>query len=712
MSEINENFESGKFAASDLSKKDAESIAMSINLLFGNAKMFSPTHPSTEQAAKSLCEKISSASGKSPLISFIKSGRSFYVEKWLVDNKISHSRFSSDFGKLYIESISFAKNVSVRNVMNFVQIFISALENDTKADDIQEILSKKAENGIALNYITFQKVAKGDKIVAADEIVVKDVKELGISDKFMANQTSEIPFDKILDLKSPQEVSREVKSQEEIESPENAISHLEKLFSIKNAIGNDYKKDINFINNELNSISSQINDKKNSAEIDYDSLFSSLVDVQKIVKSAEILFKEQDVDEKEKLVSQLDQMTIDAILQIIKREIKQDNFSVKKLVLLVIRLDPSKEDLQRMLPQIKKAMTDNGLSVSDYLDFVMDLGNKLSEDKAIGKIFDKAGDFGVKQEEIVEAFSQNPQECVKLLLQSAEIQKQHTSEINLSDYLSKMIDDISQDTAIQKIKSKKIGGDVHSVISSVVSSINDGILAKFKESGLDWHTTNEIQKGLMEKFPQTLENLKNEWLVNSLGSAENLSQDAIVKVLAQVADKNENADNYKKTLLNFSEKFNLSPKEITQILENVRNQKELSEQKKGLPLLAPKATIHFIKRYIEEYKRHKHPFAIIMISDKNASKTDISLNIAEKIAFLLFETFRLLDLSGFVKVRGKEIAVIILPMTANSGVNKVLEKIDAIIDTQNHIITSVSYESPAKEDGYDVVMKKLLRGHF
>lgn len=707
MSKINENFENGKFAVSDLSKKDAESIAMSINLLFGNAKMFSPTHPSTEQSAKILCEKISEASGKSPLISFIKSGKSFYVEKWFVDNKISLSRFTSDFGKLYIESISFAKNVSVKNVMDFVQIFIFALENNLKADEIQEILTKNADNGIALNYITFQKVAKGDKVISADEIVVKNVNELGISDKFMVNQTAEILFDNISDLEPPHE--------HETETPKNAISHLEKLFNIKSTIENNFSeesgKNLSLINNELIAINEQITQQRTN-EIDYDLLFNSLVDISKITKSAEFLFNDKKDDEKEKIISQIDQMTIDAVLKIIKKEIKSNNFSIKKFVLLVIRLDLKKDDLQRMLPQIKNTMIDNGLTISDYLNFVMELGNKLNEDKAIGKIFDKAEDLGVKSSEIVEAFSLNPQESIKLILQSVEIQKQHAANINLSDYLAKMIDDISQDTAMQKIKSKKIGGDVHSVISSVISSVNDGILAKFKESGLDLNTTNEIQKGLMEKFPQTLENLKNEWLVNTLGNAENLSQDAIVKVLTQVAYKNEDTDSYEKTLSYFSEKFNLSPSEITQILENVRNQKELSEQKKNLPLLPPKETIHFIKRYIEEYKRHKHPFSIIMISDKDKNKADMSLNVAEKIAFLLSETFRLLDISGFVRIRNKEIAVIILPMTASSGVNKVWEKIDAVIDTQDHILTSVSYELPAKDESYDIVMKKLLRGHL
>ena len=685
-------FENTDLAATSLPKTEAESIAMSINILFGNAKMFSPSHPSTENAATELCKKISSVNCGNSLLTFIKSGKSFYMEKWLVDNKISHSRFMQDFERLQIESISFMNGISVKSVMNFIEIFIYALENKLTADKIQDILTRKNEKGIVLNYITFQKVSKGDKVVGADEIVIK---ESDYTDSFAVTQT--IP--------------------QTTQTPKNAISHLEKLFNLRTAIEGDsfsQIRDFDFVNNELTSIKYKIKEQNNSGEIDYDSLFNSLVDVSKIVKSAEFLFKDQKDGEKEKVISEIDKMTINAILEIIKSEIKQNKFSVKKLVLVIKRLDPSKEVFHLLLPQIKNAMLEVGLNVSDYLDFVMELGNKFSEEKAVEKIFDKADDFGVKPAELVEAFSQNPQECVKLLLQSAEIQKQHFFDTNLSDYLAKMLDSISRDVALQKIRLQKIGGDVHSVISSVISSVNSGLIEKLKENGVQFDTANQIQKELMEKFPKTLEHLKNEWLVNTLGNAESLTQDAIVKMLTKVAStgSGEDTDIYKKSLLHFSEKFNLSATEIAEILGTVSRQRKLLEQKKDLPILPPKTTIHFTKHYIEEYKRHKNPFSIMMISEKNANTTETTLTIAESLALSFAKIFRTLDLFGYLKIRDKDFAVIILPMTGKNGLETVLKKTENTIDSEKHILTSISYESPDEYDNYETMMKKLLLEHL
>ena len=663
----------------NLDKKDAEAIAMSINLLFGNAKMFSPSHPSTEKAAEELCRKVMAAVGKNPRITFIKSGKSFYIEKWIVDSRINHSRFTQDFEKLQLESISFTNRVSTKSTMTFLNTYVFALENKMTADKIQDILTAKNISGVMLNYITLQKVAKDDKVVGADEIVIKE---------------SFAPPSKM---------------------PKETASHLDKLFNIKNAIeGNFSQISSNFdVANGLNIIKHQIKSEERSGVIDYDALFSSLSDISKVVKSTEFLFNDKKNNEAKVLASQIDQMTMDAILEIIKKEIKEQNFSVKKLILLVKRLDPSREDLQILLPQIKNAMLEAGLSVSDYLNFVMDLGNKTSEEKAMEKIFDKADAYGVKPSEIVEAFSHNPQECVKLLLQSAEIQKQQISEINLSDYLSKMLDDISRDAALQKIKTQKIDGDVHSAISQVISTINEGLLSKLKENGLENESINEIQKELSEKFPKTLEHLKNEWLVNTLGTAENLSQDAIVKTLTKVIDTSS-ADKgiYKKSLLRFSEKFNLSPDEITQILGGVRRMKKLHELQKDLPLMPPETTAYFIKRCIEEYKRHKNPFSVIIISSKSANDTEARFTTSERFAFLLAENFRFLDISGSLKIRGKDIAVIILPMTGSEGLEVFSKKIDNLIDPELNIFTSVSYEQPAECENYEAVLKKLLRKHF
>jgi hypothetical protein len=582
---MKQNLKNSELTNSDLSKNDAESVAISINLLFNNTKLFGSKHPSTEQAAMDLSQKVSKFAEKSSLITFLKSGKSFYVEKWVADNKINLARFTQDFGRLNIESVSFLSGVSPRNLLFFAEVYANALENQSNAGFIQSVLNSREQKGVVINYVTFQKVTKDDKIVSASDIVLKNVEE-----------TASRP-----------------------EIPTNVISHLEKLFDIKNAIENDsYPEkapDFNYINSELNLIKSKIDEDKIDGKIDYDLLFNSLTNISKIVKNTNYFVNNE---EKKSVISKIDKMTIEAILEIIKDEIKKDGSSVKKLVYLITRLSVSKEQLRLMLPQIKAAMLKANFDMSDYLDFVMETTNKLSGEETVDKIFETASDHGVKSSEIIEAFSQNPEEIIKLLLQSAEIQKHKIHGTNLSDYLSKILDETSE---------------------------------------------------------------------------------------------GKKAENHKDSLGNLSEKFNLTSEEITNILENVRRQKDIMEKRKDLQLLPPKTTVYFIKRYIEEYKRHKNPFSIIAVSDKIKDSQEGVLSISENIAYLLTKGFRFLDISGFVNIRGKNIAIIILPMTGKDGLEVILERISNQIDVEKHILSSFSLEESGESQNYESVMKKLLRKH-
>jgi hypothetical protein len=586
----------------ELPKKDAESIAISVNLLFNNAKLFGNNHPSTAQAADDLCKKVSAMARENPMITFMRSGKSFYVEKWLVDNRINHTRFTQDFDKLHIESISFAKDVLPWNITIFAECFLNALENNTNADKIQADFEEKGQKGVIINYVTLQKITKDDKIVGLDEVVVKNVGNKKIADNIL------VP------------------------------------------------------------------------------------------------------EEKETELSQSDKMTIDATFEIIENEIKQKNFTPKKLVYLIKRIEPSKEHLRVMLPKIKTSMLETGLNVSDFLDFTTELENKTDKENAVNKLLNAASEQGIKPSEIIEAFSQNPEECVKLLLQSAEIQKRGDGA-NLSDYMSKMLDDIIRDTALNKIRSKKLGGDVHLAISSVISTVESGLLTKLKENGISDEEADKIHKELTQKFPKTIEHLKNEWFVNALTNLQELSADSMAKVLAKVVGSDGNFEIYKDSLARFGEKMNLSAKDLANIIETARKQRELLEKKKDLPLLPPKTTVHFIKRYIAEFKRHKNPFSMIVISDKRQNSQSV-LTLSEGIAYLISKGFRFLDISGFVNIKGKDIAVIILPMTGSAGLQTVLKKIDKQLDKDAHIITSITLENPGvDEDDYESVIKKLLRGH-
>jgi hypothetical protein len=173
----------------ELSKKDAESVATAINLLLGNVKMFGDKHPSTGHAADDLCQKINNLTSEIPMITLIRSGNSFYIEKWLVDKQINHAKHTKEFDSLQIESISFMSNVLPWNITAFAQFYIEALDADKTANNITEQMEASGQKGIVLNNIVIKTVAKNEEKVIdkAHELQKEVVKteEMLDKDKFL-----------------------------------------------------------------------------------------------------------------------------------------------------------------------------------------------------------------------------------------------------------------------------------------------------------------------------------------------------------------------------------------------------------------------------------------------------------------------------------------------------------------------------------------------
>ena len=143
-----------------LAKKDAESVATSINLLLSNAKMFGCKHPSTMNAADELCQKITRITEDMPMITLVKSGNSFAIEKWILDKQLNSARFAKEFDKLHIDSISFMPNVLPWNLTTFAQIYTEALDdNEQSAEKIMAQMNEKEQKGIVLNNIVIKTVA-------------------------------------------------------------------------------------------------------------------------------------------------------------------------------------------------------------------------------------------------------------------------------------------------------------------------------------------------------------------------------------------------------------------------------------------------------------------------------------------------------------------------------------------------------------------------
>jgi hypothetical protein len=722
-------------------KDSAESIGLCINLLLNNAQLFGAAHPSTGTAAEELAANINNLPKRHSNVSLLKNGESFYVEKWSVDHRINVQRTIGQFLKLELESITFKRGVSGIDVRYFIKAYSEGLASGKTVDDLTKELEDNHITDVLLNFITLKKVTKDQKIINDDGI---------IQDINLDNSTNNLGGLEAQSLAEPI-------SEEQLDS--HVFDRLGKLFSINDIVSNGSQSftsavlgdgggegtdsngegtnglgygtgaygeatgegtnigrgsgvwGIPQIKEQFKQLNIEVDQGKavTGENINYDQLFESLVDMSSSLK--------QNMDLQNRLVnitdgdvvSEVDSLTHKTVIQIVKKEFKSGNNSVKKLSFLIKRIAPSREELRKLLPELKTALLKEGMPISDFLELTMALDRELSSEHALDNLFKEADDFGVSQDELIEALKQNPKESAKLLLQSAEIAKKSSAgSINISEHIGKMIEDVSTSLAEDKVKDGG-EGDIHTILSDVVSTVEKKIIAQLKKEDKGGELASKIESQLAERFPNTLDKLKSEWMVNTLGNAENLSQEGILSIINSVATNHDEIERYQGSIKLFRQKFGFSENEITNILSNAKSRQSADDEKKNLILLPPKNTVHMIKRYIEEYTRHKHEFSIIVASSDVAKE---GLSFPEEVGLYVTKHFRVLDIAGYIRFRGKEMAVIILPMTASEGVDIILPRFSKGVGQGNATITSASVDEKNPVEGYEQLMKMILRKHI
>ena len=696
-----------------ISKNDAEQLATAINLLFNNSVFFGAGHPSIVAASADLAEKVKAQANAIPMVTLAKTGESFYIEKWCVDHRLNATRTLTHFQRCGIESISFTPEVEGLQIQLFLQFYEDALEKSQSAASINHALEAANNTTVLVNYITFQQVTKDQQVIGSGQ-TVGDAVHGSIGEGINKEALDSTVFNRLNQLFSFNDVMASGSVSDTfvqmISGDENGPQASGHSYGLPNLTDQFKKLRINIDQGELPL----------DEEITYDQLFESLIELNSALKNnQEIQERLIKLDSSESFVSEVDALTYDATLAIVREEYKKENPSIRRLAYLIKRISPSQLELRRLMPRLKETLLDEGMNISHFLELSIEIEREFSADSALQALFTQSDDYGVDRDELINAIKSTPGETAKILLQAAEIEKKvEGHDVNISNYLGQMINDVAKATAEEKIQDMDGSGkSIHAILSNVVETVEHEIMGKMREESKGEDISDDIQKQLQRRFPKTLERLKSEWVINTLTNTDTMTHDGLVSMVNSVVHDTSEIETYKDALEMFSGKYGMSSDEIAGVLAAAKQQKILEGRKKDLPLLPPKTTVHFIKRYIEEYRRYNHPFGIVIISDFREDVKyagDILLTLSESVSLMMTEQFRLLDITGFLRFRGKDFAVVILPMTGKKGLASLLNRMTLHLGQQAHselCISSLYFEEPMKPLTYEEAMKQLLQDH-
>ncbi len=545
---------------------------------------------------------------------------------------------------------------------------------------------------IRFNYVFFQKVTKDDAVVSKElldsEVIIPSSLEIqkDISQEIVTGsaQGSAGPGDTVEVNEKEKvlgEIGKLISLRELIDRPDSMAS------SILSQAGKGEGGTRNIIS-QLRSINEQISSEVgDESNLSLDELMESVFKLTSELKQGLSIQKEMGniLKEEEQVINEVDQLTYQTIIKIIREEYKQGSVSVKRLSQIIRRILPEVKDLKKLLPQLKNGLLAAGMSLSDFLQLTKELHKELEGDGLLQALEMGAEKLGLTVEDIVQAINTNPQEAAKIIVLASEIkQGTGTDQAKLSTLLTEYIESVSSQIALES--NETAGQEGGKILENVIHQIETELIGKLKTQGVADSVLSDVEKQLTEKFPKTLQKLKTDWIVNAITDGQDLSSDNLLQMMGNIVNKKADFETVKTPIEEALRERGIEADQVEDIFNEIVSRFEKNKNKVPLPknVLSSNNTKFFLQREIKENMRYHNPFSCIAVSVnakfvdgiwQKVSKDD-SKQVIPEICKILKGFLRDLDLVGSLGKLEEQNIVIILPMTDEKGAYAVKGRLD------------------------------------
>ena len=405
-----------------IDKQDLANFGRAFTILFNRCFMYSATHPSQSEAINSVYESLGGLLQTLSPVVFILNRDRFYVDEEPLDPRLSVSRIAAHFKKARIESISFYQGIEKRDFRLFLEISTS-LTKYADAEAMNKAIYKKRINHIKINHVFYKKVSAEDEVISRDVLEKVTPQMTGDSQDKIKQMFIESVLDSVLMeefvktlnvknvLQNPGDLSKEM-----IAVDLTTVEHSE----------NEEQRPGQFLIHQLDVIDQDV-DKNltEEGEVDLRNLAGALFDMrQKLTEGIEAQ-KALGVaySNEEEILSKSADITDKVLIKLLKQEYNGGEVSIPRLAQILCRLIPEASELKRLLPKIKSALTEEGMSQDDFMSLIQELRKELQSDGLAGILTESAEEIGIDGDDIIQQVKENPLQSAEMINLASELKK-------------------------------------------------------------------------------------------------------------------------------------------------------------------------------------------------------------------------------------------------------------------------------------------------
>ncbi|MEE4353395.1 MAG: hypothetical protein V2J25_11055 [Desulfatiglans sp.] len=705
---------------SQVTKRQLFEFGRQFSLLLNRATMYEADHPYVEQAIESAYETIDSITGIiSPLVYAMNRGQVFIDEEPL-DPRVNVKKITSYMKKIGIQSISFDNGLDINELKAFVDIF-STTEKFPHAEAMKEALKTRGVTLLKINHVFYKKITEDDEVVSREvlkkthpQVMDEDQPESKkkFIDAFLENALSEevskglnlgnlitnpsdlakkmIDFDISCARKAGMEGEDSPEGQgqgqgrgegpgqgEGKEGPQGEGRGNGNGEGQGNALpqgayaGHVLLQQVNILGENVKNKLAAVGDT--SLPDLADAVFGMKKRLLEGIEAQKALGLAY--DNERNILEKTNEITDSVLIKLIKMEYKKGKITTSRLAQILRRLIPEPDELKRILPKIKRALLEEGMPVSEYLNLIKELGRELKSESLARIIQESSKEIGVDGDELIREIMDNPSRAAELIYLAAEIRRETGDEKALTQALVEYVEQLGMKIA----DNVKQGDDENKEqqLKQVIRDIQSGFGEHLGKLNIQDDTLARLEEKLSQRMDEIMEKMRVDLFRSHTGETINKDskQLTVLQTLERSVSIHDELGEILQIVRSKVDSGEIDENNFKQIYSEINRQEQLKEEldsQKKLPpgLVRSQDLMFFLEKEIIRAKRYKTPFSALAFSLVRAKSKTRGVSdhvpqqvVMDEVLYKLTDIFRNADLVGQL---GKNKMVAFLPMTSPS----------------------------------------------
>jgi GGDEF domain-containing protein len=698
-------------AEAQISKEVTNRIGRAFALLYSRTAMYNIDHPFAEQSLEGFYKEISyDLNICSPLVLIMHQDQ-FFVEEEQLDPRINTSKMLQHFKKGLIHSVSFEKGLSEDELKTFVNIFID-LTNYSNADAMVKACEEQGVTNIKINHVFYKKVTADDEVVNR-KALKKATSAAG--QKTESQKTAKI-FEMMAENALAEELNKSLSLTNIIQNP-GGIS--KKMIETDRAVtdaapdqtggGAVIMHNLKKIQQEVDQASPDMSGK-NLQQLAL-AVFDMKKDLLKGIEAQQA--SGMSFEYGEAILEEANEITDKVLIQLIKDEYQQGRITVLRLALIMRRLLPDPKELQRLMPQIKDALLEEGMPLDTFLKLSEELKNEF-QGEALAKALEKsAEEIGISGETLINEINMNPKGAAELIYLASEIRKGTGDDKVMTDLLVDYVERVGSKIALDA--ADQTGEEGGKQLRGIITSIESALLGQLKNKDIDTAVVRQVAQRLNDRLEACIDNLESRFEAVQQGAAsggDGEGLNSVLEIFEKDADEEEDLKDLLEKIRTSVDDEGLDENDFEQVHQAASqvmtpSQKRASQVEESTPISSVKAAkvilpkgvlkrnsfVYILEKEMARSRRYDTPFALVLIGIHKI-KPDIHVDpetipssgviglILEKLTPHIRES----DIFGMLD---DEKIVVILPMAKKENSRKAMGRLLKIIHEEKYIYNEI-----------------------